>query len=149
MRDSDGGQSALDEFGEDGRTAPRRARARDRLERAVTVELPGLATFGDGWPVHRDHCFRRIAYDQAVRARWDDHVGRPFVEEAPTRLLRRAAIVANAMTHDGPREARFLDECSLLRRGELAPADCEHCDPYWVARHDRRRHRALRREGVL
>lgn len=45
-----------------------------------------------GWPIRADHCFLRIAYDNAVGAKWDTVVKPPAWRNLP--LDRMAAALA-------------------------------------------------------
>lgn len=109
--------------------AERRAHYVERLRDRCDEQLPECATAGV-WPVHFDHCFRRLCYDRAVGGDWREHVdGRPFVEAASLRLVQSAAAHAVRLLYDGPTAAWRYQEMSLLWRGEIEPADCEHIDP--------------------
>jgi hypothetical protein len=101
----------------------------DELSRVCDEELPDQAKTG-GWPVRFDHCFRRLAYDAACGGEWYDHVdGDSFVDDADKGQLSRALTQAVRMLYDGPEYAWFLQEKSLLWRGEIEPEECEHIDP--------------------
>jgi hypothetical protein len=131
-------QSDLSDYGGTNyEQAERRRRLRDRLDRMCSRDLRELA-FLEDWPITEEHCLRRVAYDQAVRARWDDVVDRPFVENATVAQLRRATAVCSRMKHDGPAYVRHVNDCSLLRRGHASPDEVSCC-AYWVAMIDRRR----------
>lgn len=82
-----------------------------RLNRLCDRLLPGAAESSD-YPVTDDHCFRRIAYDAAVEARWDSVVARPFVRHATAAQLD-AAVRAAARMLDDPGEAARLHRASL------------------------------------
>jgi hypothetical protein len=81
--------------------------------------LPEQAQAGEGWPVHLDHCFRRIVLDAVFEDEWYDHVdGRPAYEALTADQLREAIAVAESMLDD-PERVRTLNERSLRYRGEL------------------------------
>lgn len=85
-----------------------------RLEQLCDRRLPDAARSGR-YPVTDDHCFRRIAYDAAVEARWDAVVARPFVRHATQDQLE-AAVRASERMLDDPGEARRLNRASLQWR---------------------------------
>jgi hypothetical protein len=98
--------------------------AASRSEDVRTMEvlaeevLPEKATSGD-YPVRFDHCFKRIAYDVAVGAKWDTEVPRPFYEHASSEQLRRAVRVLREMAAD-PDQAAAYNRQSLRHRDACA-----------------------------
>ena len=68
--------------------------------------LPAKAASGD-YPVRFDHCFKRIAYDVAVGAKWDTEVASPFYEHASREQIRRAVDVLRQMAEDPGRAAEY------------------------------------------
>lgn len=116
---------------------PLRQRRLDRLAELADEELPAVAQDSDEkWPVHLDHCFRRLAYDCAVDTEWTDKYERPFTDHATTADIGRAVSVLCRLKADGPEYAWFCQEKSLLYRGKLDPDDAEHIDPEWVREHE-------------
>jgi len=101
----------------------------ERLGEFCDEKLPEKASEG-GWPVRFDHCFRRLAYDAACGNEWYGCVdGDSFTQDAADEQLKRALTQAVRLYHDGPGYAWFLQEKSLLWRGEIQPGECEHVNP--------------------
>jgi hypothetical protein len=94
----------------------RRARLVRLIRRRAERTLPARAEADDRYPVHHDHCFKRIAFDHAVGAQWDTVVERPFYRHAALPQLRRAAHVLREMV-DRPGRAVALHRQSLRYRG--------------------------------
>lgn len=87
------------------------------LTRLCDDELPSKAQASPGdYPVHLDHCFRRIAYDNALCTKWDTAVDRPFIDNADVTDLALAVGVARSMYRGGPATVRRLNEFSLSYR---------------------------------
>ncbi|WP_158666547.1 GCN5-related N-acetyltransferase [Salinibacter altiplanensis] len=84
-------------------TSPECVRTMERLAEEV---LPAKAASGN-YPVRFDHCFKRIAYDMAVGAKWDAEVARPFYEHASREQVRRAVDVLRKMARDPARAAEY------------------------------------------
>lgn len=127
---TDVGQSGLGDWGaiDDG-SEQERETIIENIERRCDERLPTLAEDGD-WPVTEDHCFRRIAYDNACGGVWYDHVdGESFIRSADKAQLQQAAAEAARMIHDGHIYAHILQEKSLLWRGEIEPGECQYIDP--------------------
>jgi hypothetical protein len=127
---TDTGQSGLGDWGavDDGSERDR-SDIVDDIARHCDEKLPEAAK-GEDWPVYLDHCFRRLAYDNACGTVWYDAVdGESFVESADRAQLQWAANEAIRMWYDGPKYARILQEKSLLWRGEIEPDECEHINP--------------------
>jgi len=76
------------------------------MERLAEDILPVKAASG-AYPVRFDHCFKRIAYDVAVGARWDTEVPPPFCGNATPAQLRRAIDVLRAMAGNPGRAAEY------------------------------------------
>jgi len=130
---TDAGQSGLGDWGavDDG-SERERDKIIECIERRCDGRLPTLAKDGD-WPVQLDHCFRRLAYDNACGTVWYDAVdGESFVQAADKAQLQKAASIAARMIHDGPDYARILQEKSLLWRGEIEPEECKYIDPEYA-----------------
>lgn len=75
-----------------------------------------VAAAGPGWPVSADHCFLRIAYDNAVGAKWDTVVRPPAWRNLPPEALTEALRLLEAM-HDAA-TLRHLNDRSLALRGK-------------------------------
>ncbi len=87
------------------------------MRAALDAAVAGLvAAARPDWPVTADYCFRRIAYDNAVDAKWDDVVRPPAWRNLPPDRLAAAVRLLAAM-HD-PAELRRLNDRSLALRGK-------------------------------
>lgn len=102
-------------FASHDRESPERVR---RMEHLAEEVLPAKAASGDK-PVRFDHCFKRIAYDMAVGAKWDTEVVRPFYRHATPEQIRRAVKVLREMAADSDRAAEY-NRRSLRYRGVSA-----------------------------
>ena len=76
------------------------------MEHLAETILPEKAASGD-YPVRFDHCFKRIAYDVAVGAKWDTEVTPPFYAHATPKQIRRAVDVLQEMAEDPNRAAEY------------------------------------------
>ena len=97
----------------------RRTQLVQKIRHLAEQTLPALARYDDRYPVRFDHCFKRIAFDRAVGARWDAAVERPFYRHATDQQLRRAVRVLRQMA-DRPRRAVTLNRRSLRFREEAS-----------------------------
>ena len=95
----------------------RRIEQVDKMKRLAETVLPEEAARDSRYPVRFDHCFKRIAYDVAVGARWDTEVQRPFYRHASDAQIRDAIETLNAM-RDDPARADELNRRSLQYRNE-------------------------------
>lgn len=92
----------------------------DRLGRYCDDVLPEQAQSSDDeWPVHFDHCFRRIAYDAALGCQWSERVDPPFIEHASLREIKSATGYAMMMAFSGASYADELQHRSLHYRDRL------------------------------
>jgi len=57
--------------------------------------------------IRSDHCFKRIAYDVAVGAKWDTEVTPPFSKNTPPAQLRRAVTILREMAATPDRAADY------------------------------------------
>ena len=78
---------------------PDRARFRAALDAAV-VRLVARAAV-ERWPIRADHCFKRIAFDTAVGAKWDTVHSRPAYSSLPIDTLAAAVAVLELIERDG------------------------------------------------
>lgn len=97
----------------------RRASLVRKIRRLAEQTLPARARQDPRYPVRFDHCFKRIAFDRAVGARWDTVVERPFYRHASIQQLRQAARALQHMA-DRPRRAIALNRESLRYRDEAS-----------------------------
>ena len=79
------------------------------VRRLVAAAMPD-------WPVHADHCFLRIAYDNAAGARWDTVVRPPAWRNLPPDVLAVAVRLLDEMAD--PATLRRLNDRSLALRGK-------------------------------
>lgn len=87
--------------------------------RKVNQELPAQAREAGDWPITEDHCFARVALDNAFGDRWDAHVdGRPAYEHLSADELEAAVAVADAMLDEGRPAVEHYNDRSLAWRGE-------------------------------
>jgi len=87
-----------------------------RIGRLCDDVLPELST-ARRLPVRYDHCFRRIAYDNAVGAEWTDTVRRPFTRHATIDHLEAAYRIAARMVAGDRDTVEQLHNRSLQFRG--------------------------------
>lgn len=74
------------------------------------------------WPIRADHCFLRIAYDNAVGAKWDTAVARPAWSNLPLDRLTAAIAVLAHIEAEGRAALDPLNAASLaFRRHHLLP----------------------------
>lgn len=86
-----------------------------KMHRLSEETLPEKARRTGDYPVHFDHCFKRIAFDMAVDKKWDEVVNRPFYSNATAAQKRRATEVLEEMLHS-PAKARQYNQQSLQYR---------------------------------
>jgi len=101
-------------FGLDRPKSDRRRRV-EAMNRLAEDVLPARAANDHRYPVRFDHCFKRIAYDAAVGARWDTVVASPFYVHASLDQIRCAYDALTAMA-ESPAAARSLNRQSLHYR---------------------------------
>lgn len=75
-----------------------------------------VAAAGPGWPVRADHCFLRIAYDNAAGVPWMTVARPPAWRNLPEPVLAEALRLLGQM-HD-PALLRRLNDRSLALRGK-------------------------------
>lgn len=68
------------------------------------------------WPIRADHCFLRIAYDNAVGAKWDTVVARPAWRSLPLDRLAAAGAIAERIEREGLAALVPLNAASLCWR---------------------------------
>lgn len=81
---------------------------------AVVARLVARAAV-EAWPTRADHCFLRIAYDNAVGAKWDTVVRPPAWRNLPEEQLDAALRLLETMNDVGTLR-RFNDVSLTLRR---------------------------------
>jgi len=92
--------------------------ARAALKQQLDARVSALVARAgaEGWPITADHCFLRIAYDNAVGARWDSAHARPGWRTLPADRLAAAVAVLAAIDSGGVAELRRLNAASLAWR---------------------------------
>ena len=81
------------------------------------VQMPGCAR-ERSWPVRFDHCFQRILLDNAVGAKWTEHIASPAYKKAPDRVLKDAIKLGEDCLA-GRADLAALNRNSLEWRGKL------------------------------
>ena len=72
------------------------------LGRRVDGVLPALAAAAPGWPVRRNHCFRRIVYDMVAGEPWRRRWPAPAVAHMSEAELRAALALCGRLAAEGP-----------------------------------------------
>ncbi|QXQ05412.1 GCN5-related N-acetyltransferase [Sphingosinicellaceae bacterium] len=92
--------------------------SREALRVAIDAAVTSLvAEAAPGWPIRHDHCFLRVAYDNACGAKWDTVVRPPAKRNLPVEALAEALRLLETMADAGT--LRALNNCSLALRGHL------------------------------
>lgn len=85
------------------------------IKQMANEVLPALSAQVE-MPICRNHCFLRIAYDNAVSQKWDQVVTAPFLKHATLQQLSDAnAILKNLSSY--PQYCHDLNNFSLRCRG--------------------------------
>ena len=71
-----------------------------------------------GWPVRFDHCFQRILLDNAVGAKWTEHIASPAYRNAPDRVFVKAIALGEDCVA-GRQDLAVLNQRSLQWRGKI------------------------------
>lgn len=95
---------------------PGREPLRAALDAAVARLVARAAA--ERWPIRADHCFLRIAYDNAVGAKWDTVHAPPAWRSLPLDMLAEAVAVAHRIEAGGVPTLRTLNAVSLRLRGK-------------------------------
>lgn len=90
-----------------------RAALKARLDNVVAMLV---TTAKPDWPVSADHCFLRIAYDNAMGCRWDGVVARPAWRHLPLDRLATAIAVLERVVASGRPALQALNAASLDHR---------------------------------
>lgn len=98
---------------------------RDRLHAALNAVVQRLIARAatERWPIRADHCFLRIAYDNAVGAKWDTLHAKPAWRSLPETDLAAALTVAERIEQDGLPALNALNAASLAWRGKRRTGD--------------------------
>lgn len=86
-----------------------------KMHQLSEEKLPQKAQRTGDYPVRFDHCFKRIAFDAAACAKWDEVIERPFYSNATAEQKRRAVDVLEEMLRS-PEKARQYNRQSLQYR---------------------------------
>lgn len=84
------------------------------IRRLANQVLPPQSTWAN-MPVCRNHCFMRIAYDNAVGQKWDMVVKAPFLRNATLQQLSDARAILYRIADD-PSASHSLNDFSLFCR---------------------------------
>ena len=92
--------------------------ARVDLRRDIDAAVARLVACAavEHWPIRADHCFLRIAYDDAVGARWDSVHPRPGWRSLPLDRLAAALATLHRIERDERSALVPLDAASLAMR---------------------------------
>lgn len=82
---------------------------------AAVVRLVARAA-AERWPIRADHCFLRIAYDNAAGAKWDTVHARPGWATLPPDQLAAAVAVLTRIEGEGRAALDPLNAASLAFR---------------------------------
>lgn len=93
---------------------PDRATLRADLDAAVARLVARAAA--ERWPIRADHCFLRIAYDNALGAKWDTIAARPAWATLPPAALATAVALLTRIEVDGRTALDPLNAASLAFR---------------------------------
>lgn len=97
---------------------------REALRAAIDARVAALVAraAAEHWPIRADHCFLRIAYDNAVGAKWDTVVRPPAWRNLPLDRLAAAAAVLEQIESDGRAALSSANAASLAWRRQAATA---------------------------
>ena len=97
---------------------------RERLRAELSATVARLVARGaaERWPIRADHCFLRIAYDNAVGAKWDTRHVRPAWRSLPLDRLAAALAHARAIETGGRAMLEPLNRASLAYRRQARDA---------------------------
>lgn len=90
---------------------------RNSFEEKTEEILPSKAK--TDWPIHLDHCFKRVVLDDVVKKKWDKEIRRPAIKNMSYMELRKANHTADKMIKKGKPMVEKLNDQSLKYRGEL------------------------------
>ncbi|PZN95937.1 MAG: hypothetical protein DCF31_05235 [Alphaproteobacteria bacterium] len=100
-----------------------RATLKGALDRHVAT-LVAMAT--PDWPISADHCFLRVAYDNAMGDRWDQAARRPAWRHLPLDRLAVAVDILARIAAEGLPLLAALNTISLDYRRRHAHALRHH-----------------------
>ena len=88
---------------------------REELRAALDASVARLVAraAAERWPLRNDHCFLRVAYDNAVGAKWDTVYARPAWRSLPLDRLMAAVGFVEAIEHEGVERLLELNAISL------------------------------------
>ena len=88
-----------------------------RLKYLTETALPARAR-AEGWPIHFDHCFKRICFDHAFADVWYRHLEKPAERSLGGDALDRALACAEALFEAGRPLLQRRNQESLAYRGK-------------------------------
>ena len=91
---------------------------RDELRAALDASVARLVARAavERWPLRHDHCFLRVAYDNAVAGKWDVAHARPAWRSLSLVDLAAALNLAQSIESKGVARLRDLNANSLAWR---------------------------------
>jgi hypothetical protein len=91
---------------------------REQLRADLSASVARLVAraAAEHWPLRNDHCFLRVAYDNAVGGKWDVVHARPAWRSLSIDHLAAAVALAQSIEHDGVGRLRDLNANSLAWR---------------------------------
>ena len=95
---------------------------RDELRAAIDATVVRLVVraAAERWPIRNDHCFLRIAYDNACGAKWDSVVKPPAWRNLPLDRMAAAAAVLEGIEAGGRAALDAGNSASLAWRRQVA-----------------------------
>ncbi len=90
-----------------------------RFKHLTEVELPARAK-AEHWPLHFDHCFKRVCLDWACGDVWYKHLKKPAEKHIDGEPLDRAVACAEVILAEGVAVLQERNRQSLGWRGKLS-----------------------------
>jgi hypothetical protein len=87
------------------------------IKQMANEVLPALSAYSN-MPVCRNHCFLRIAYDNAVGQKWDQVVTAPFLKNATLEQLSAAHGILQTLNAN-PQASYKFNNFSLRCRSKM------------------------------
>lgn len=97
----------------------RREELKNTLRHLANDVFPERAKDGEGYPVHFNHCFLRIVYDNLFGRQWQKVLSdkKPAIHQLDESQLGRAIDIGHEIIED-PERCRILNQRSLKWRGK-------------------------------
>ena len=97
-----------------GKRDPSIGELRQQFEKKTEAVLPTKAR--KDWPIHLDHCFKRVVLDNTVNTKWDRKIDRPAIDNMSYGQLKKANRIADTLIEDGKPMVERLNKKSLKYR---------------------------------